>query len=92
MNIGFHLFYWILSLAPLSQLIWLKNHSIAKEFANRAFTAMSYFIIALCLIIAFSIIRQVIIAKEFHLLIGLALVPGIFLGALRLNLELRGKK
>jgi hypothetical protein len=92
MNIGFHLFYWILSLAPLSQLIWLKDHSIVKEFAKRAFTAMSYFIIASCLIITFSIISQVILAREFYLLIGLAIVPGVFLGALKLNLELRGKK
>ena len=82
----------MLSLTPLAQSNWLKVQSIVKEIAKREFTAMSYLIIASCLIITFSIISQVILAREFYLLIGLAIVPGVFLGALKLNLELRGKK
>ncbi len=92
MNLGFHLFYWIISIAPLSQLSWLKDNSIVKEFAKRAFTAFSYLIIAFCLIITISIISEVISTQEFYRLTGLLTATGVILGALKLNLELRGKK
>ncbi len=92
MNLGFHLFYWILSIAPLSQLIWLKDNAIVKDFAKRAWIIMSYFIIASCLFFAISIIKDVILTQEFYQLTGLTVVSGVVLGALKLNLELRGKK
>ena len=91
-NLGFHFFYHFLSLAPLTQLTWLKENSIIKDLAKRSFTAMSYFIIASCLIIIFVIINEVFSTQEFYRLTGLLVVPGVILGALKLNLELRGKK
>lgn len=91
-NLGFHFIYHFLSLAPLSQLTWLKENSIIKDLAKQGFTAMSYFIIASSIIMTLVIINKVFSTQEFDLIIGLFVIPGIILGAMKLNLELRGKK
>jgi len=91
-NIEFHLPYYIFSLAPLTQLNRLKGRSPSKEMLKSAFIAMSYMVIAASLFISIIIIRGVISSRDFTQLISLLVVPGIILGALKLNFELRGKK
>ncbi|WP_019039730.1 hypothetical protein [Psychroflexus tropicus] len=92
LNIGFHLFYYAISLVPLTQLGWLKEYSTTKELAKRGYTAMSYFIIVACLFVSITTITEVASTQEFYRLTTLLVLTGVILGALKLNLELRGKK
>ena len=92
LNLGFHFPYHLIRYAPLSQLARLKDHSIIKDLSKRAFTASSYLIIASCLFITITVISDVISTQDYYPLTGLVVVAGVTLGALKLNLELRGKK
>lgn len=92
LNIGFHLFYYGLNLAPLTQLGWLKEGSTTKDIAKRGYIAMSYFIIAASLFMAIPVIAESFSKQELYRLTTLITISGVVLGALRLNLELRGKK
>ena len=88
-NLGYHLFYYLISTAPLIQLNWLEANSITRAMAMKIFFVMSYFIVGACGITAIAITYIALSNNSYGQLIAIAGLPGFIFGAIKLNLRLR---
>jgi|GEM_PF-2914392 len=91
-NIGYHMFYYLISIIPLKQLNWVKDNSTIQSLAAKSFMVMSYFIILACILASIFIIKEAISNQEFYSLTTLLVFLGVILGALKLNLKLKNWK
>lgn len=93
LNIGFHMFYYLLSIVPIKQLNYKKSSSkIPDLFYKSLMLIMSYGIIFSCLFASFYIVKEVISAHQNNNLTSLLVVLGVILGTLKLNLRLRKRQ
>lgn len=87
MNIGFHMFYHLISIVPLKQLNWVKDNSTIQNLAFKAIMLMSYFIPIACILASIIIITESFSNQEYYKLTILLVFSGVILGALKLNLK-----
>ena len=92
MNIGFHMFYHLISIVPLKQLNWVKGNSTLQNLAFKAIMVMSYFIPIVCILASVMIITETFSNQEYYKLTILLVISGVILGALKLNLKLKDWK
>jgi hypothetical protein len=92
MNIGFHMFYHLISIVPLKQLNWVKGNSTVQNLAFKAIMVMSYFIPIACILASVRIITESFSKQEYYKLTILLVFSGVILGALKLNLKLKDWK
>lgn len=92
-NIGYHLFYFFLSRAPIAQLNWLKrnNSVVAESLAPSAFKLFSLLAIAGSLFISIQLIMGALNKNEYLELFAIFIPVGLFLGAYSLKLSLDKK-
>ncbi len=89
MNIGFHMFYHLISILPLKQLNWIKVNSTVQNIAFKGIMLMSYFIPIACILASVIIITESFSNQEYYKLTVLLVFSGVILGALKLNLKLK---
>ncbi|WP_155941569.1 hypothetical protein [Maribacter sp. Hel_I_7] len=89
MNIGFHMFYHLISIVPLKQLNWVKDNSTVQNIAFKGIMVMSYFIPIACILASVIIITESFSNQEYYKLTVLLVLSGVILGALKLNLKLK---
>lgn len=89
MNIGFHLFYHLISIVPLKQLNWVKDNSTVQNIVFKGIMVMSYFIPIACILASVIIITESFSNQEYYKLTVLLVLSGVILGALKLNLKLK---
>jgi hypothetical protein len=92
MNIGFHMFYHLISIVPLKQLNWVKGNSTVQNLAFKGIIVMSYFIPIACVLTSVIIIKESFSNQEYYKLTILLVFSGVILGALKLNLKLKDWK
>ena len=92
MNIGFHMFYHVISIVPLKQLNWVKGNSTVQNLAFKGMIVMSYFIPIACVLTSVIIITESFSNQEYYKLTILLVFSGVILGALKLNLKLKDWK
>ncbi|AUC81292.1 hypothetical protein [Lacinutrix sp. Bg11-31] len=93
LNLGFHMFYYGISIVPIKQLNWMKGGSkIPDQFSKSLMIMMSYVIIFICLFASFFIIYEVVSSDNYNKLSSLLIALGAILGALKLNLRLRKRE
>ncbi|WP_411030163.1 hypothetical protein [Spongiimicrobium sp. 3-5] len=89
MNIGFHMFYHLISIVPLKQLNWVKDNSTVQNLAFKGIMVMSYFIPIACVLASVIIITESFSNQEYYKLTVLLVFSGVILGAFKLNLKLK---
>ena len=89
MNLGYHMFYFLTSTAPLIQLNWLKDNSTNKAISRQLFLVLSYLMIGVCGLAAPAIIYVALSSNNYDQLFALALLPGVILGASKLIIRLK---
>ena len=92
LNIGFHMFYHLISIVPLKQLNWMKGSLITQNLLTKIFIVISYSIIFICSLGSIAIIRLALLNNDFYQLLSLLVLLGVVLGAYKLNLKLRHLK
>lgn len=89
MNVGYHMLYYLTNTGPLIQLNWLKDNSTTKFVARQFFLVMSYHMIVASVLAATGIIYGALVYNNYRQLFALALLPGMILGAIKLNIRLK---
>lgn len=91
-NIGFHMFYHLISIIPLKQLNWVEGNSTLQNLAFKGIMIMSYFIPIACILASIIIITESFSNQEYYKLAILLVFSGVILGSLKLNLKLKDWK
>lgn len=88
LNIGYHIFYYAISLGPLTQLDWIKHRPVQRETTRRSLLMFSYFVMAGVIFASYSIVSETFVTRDYYNIFGLFAFKGAVLGALRLNIHL----
>ncbi|GAA0872453.1 hypothetical protein GCM10009117_16000 [Gangjinia marincola] len=89
MNIGFHMFYHMISIVPLKQLNWVKDNPVLQNLAFKGIMVMSFFMPIACIMASIIIIIDSFSNQTYYKLTVLLVFLGVILGAFKLNLKLR---
>ena len=88
LNIGFHMFFHLISIVPMKQLNWVKENKNVQNLAFKSIKLMTYFIPISCIITSILILIESIGNQKYQSLSALLVFSGVILGAIKLNLKL----
>lgn len=88
LNVGYHMFFHLISIVPLKQLNWVKENKNVRNLAYKSIKSMTYFVPITCILISLLLIFESIMTQQIGRLSVLLVFVGIILGMIKLNRKL----
>lgn len=85
LNIGYHMFFHLISIVPIKQLNWVKENKNVRNLAYKSMKSMTYFVPITCILISLSLMFESIMTQQISKLSILFVFVGIILGTIKLN-------
>lgn len=92
MNLGYHLFYYLTSAVPLTQMKWVEENSTTKAIGRHFFLIMSYIMAATGCVMIIALTYIALSKSDYELLFIVPVLSGVIIGSTKLNLNLRINK
>jgi len=85
LNVGYHMFFHLISIVPIKQLNWVKENKNVRNLAYKSIKSMTYFVPITFILISLSLIFESIMTQQISRLSVLFVFVGIILGMIKLN-------
>ena len=85
LNVGYHMFFHLISIVPIKQLNWVKENKNVRNLSFKSIKSMTYFVPITCILISLSLMFESIMTQQISRLSVLFVFVGIILGMIKLN-------